>query len=289
MKKTLAKKPSNPFKIALCKFLKNTPAVVALVIFLLIIMSCVLAPIITDGDYMSFTVSERKGGFTREHPLGTDALGRDMLTRLLYGGRSTFKIAFMALFYGAVAGSAIGIISGYFGGKSDTLIMRLIEALSSVPVILLVVAVECAWGWGEGNYMYAIALSFIPVFAKVIRASVMDIVGNEYIEAAKALGNGDLSIIFHHVIRNIAAPFIVQLSGSAAESLLTCPVMGYLGFGLNPPLPELGSIVASNYKLIRSSPAVALVPCIIIVVCAMSLNLIGNGLRDAFATENRSA
>lgn len=282
------KKHPNPWKTGFRKFLKNTPAVIAAVLFILIIMSCILAPVITDGDYMSFTVSERKAGFSREHPFGTDALGRDMLTRLLYGGRATFKIAFLALIYGAAAGSVIGIISGYFGGKSDTLIMRLIEALSSVPVILLVVAVECAWGWGEGNYMYAIALSFIPIFAKVIRASVMDIAGNEYIEAARALGCGHFSIICRHIIRNVTAPFLIQLSGSAAESLLTCTVMGYLGFGLNPPLPELGSIVAVNYKLIRTTPEVALVPCILIVVCAMSLNLIGNGLRDAFAPENRS-
>ena len=283
--KTEMKKYPNPWKTGFRKFLKNAPAVIAAVIFILITVSCILAPVITDGDYTSFKVSERLSGFTREHPLGTDDLGRDMLTRLLYGGRATLKIAFTALVCGGLAGSAIGIISGYFGGKSDTLIMRLVEALSSVPVILLVVAVECAWGWGKGNYMYAIAISFIPVFAKVIRAAVMDIVGNEYIEAARALGGNHITIIFRHIIRNIAAPFIVQLSSSAAEALLTCTIMGYIGFGLNPPLPKWGSIVAGNYNLIRSRPELALVPCLLVVVCAMSLNFIGNGLRDAFAPE----
>ena len=283
------KKHPNPWKTGLQKFIKNTPAVVAAVVFILITLSCVLAPVITDGDYYTITKEDERLGFTSEHPLGTDALGRDLLTRLLYGGRATLKIAFVALICGAVAGSVIGLISGYFGGKSDTLIMRLVEALSSVPVILLVVAVECALGWGEGNYMYAIALSFIPTFAKVIRAAVIDIVGNEYIEAARALGCGHFSIICKHIIRNITAPFVVQVSTSAAEALLTCTVMGYLGFGLDPPLPELGNIVAVNYKLIRSRPETAVIPCILIVICAVSLNLIGNGLRDAFSPENRSA
>ena len=194
------KKHPNPWKTGFRQFLKNTPAVIAAVVFTVIILSFVFAPVITEGDYTTVNAEDTDSGFTAEHPLGTDALGRDLLTRLLYGGRATMRISFVALFCGAVVGSAIGIISGYFGGKCDTLIMRLADALSSVPVILLVVAVECAWGWGKGNYMYAIALGFVPTFAKVIRAAVIDIIGNEYIEAARALGVGSVGIIFKHII-----------------------------------------------------------------------------------------
>lgn len=285
----IRKKYPGPWKTGLRKFLGNTPSVIAAIIFLAIAVCCICAPIITDGDYLSFSTEAVDAKFSWEHPLGTDALGRDLLKRILFGGRETLRISFAALIYGALSGTVIGVIAGYYGGRADVFLMRIIEMLSSIPVILLVVAAECALGWGEGNYMYAIALNLIPSFAKLIRASVMDIAGSEYIEAARALGVGDLMIILRHVLRNIAAPFIIQLSAAAAESLLICTIVGYLGFGINPPTPEWGSLVATNYSLIRSKPGVALMPCVVIVICSLALNLIGNGLRDAFASESRSA
>lgn len=277
----------SPWHAGFRKFVRNVPAVIGTAVFLAIALSCLLAPVITDNSYITVDTVGSFSGFSREHPLGTDALGRDLLTRLLYGGRVTLGISFTALLLGALAGTVTGIISGYYGGRLDALLIRVVEALSAVPAILLVVAVECTLGWGEGNYRYAIALSLIPPFAKVIRASVMTIVGNEYIEAARALGLGDIRIIFHHILRNIAAPFLVQISSTAAETLLTCTIVGYLGFGVNPPTPEWGGMVAMSYNLIRSKPTVGLLPCIIIVLCSISLNLMGNGLRDAFDTGNR--
>ena len=285
----IRKKYPAPWKTGFKRFIANTPAVIAAVVFLVVALSCVCAPIITDGDYLSFDTEAVNARFSWEHPFGTDALGRDLLKRILFGGRETLKISFAALFYGALSGTVIGVAAGYYGGKTDTFLMRIVELISSIPVILLVVAAECLLGWGKGNYMYAIALNLIPSFAKIIRASVMEIAGSEYIEAAKALGVGDFKIILRHVLRNIAAPFIIQLSAAAAESMLTCTIVGYLGFGINPPTPEWGSLVATNYSLLRSKPGVALMPCVVIVVCSLALNLMGNGLRDAFAAENRSA
>ena len=282
------KKHPSPWVAGCRRFLRNLPAVIGALVLLAIVLSCVCAPLLTDGDYITVRTSHKYAHVSPEHPLGTDALGRDLLTRLLYGGRVTLGLAFTALCLGAGTGAVLGIVAGYYGGRCDALIMRVTEALSSVPSILLVVAVECALGWGVGNYRYAIALSLVPPFARVIRAAVMDIAGSEYLEAARALGMGDLVIIFRHVLRNIAAPFLIQFSGSAAEALLSCTIIGYIGFGFNPPTPEWGGMVAANYSLIRSRPAVGLWPCTAIVLCSMSLNLIGNGLRDAFSPGGRA-
>lgn len=165
--------------------------------------------------------------------------------------------------------------------------MRLVDAVSAVPTVLLVVVVECGFNGGKGNYMYAMAISFLPPFTKVIRAAVMNIMESEYIEAARALGVGRVRIILKHVLHNITSPLIIQLSNTAADAFLTCTIMGYIGFSFTPPTPEWGMMVATGLKYIRTRPLTGLLPSLVIVVCAMALNLIGNGLRDAFDTREK--
>lgn len=269
------------------RFAANKPAVLALFVLLLIIAACISAPLIAEHSYWEVDITSRNQGISATHPLGTDTLGRDMLSRLLYGGRITLQIAFSALLMSAAAGTFIGILSGYCGGWVDNLLMRVLDAVSAVPTVLLAIAVECALGWGQGNYMYAIAISLLPSFAKVIRASVLNIRSSEYIEAAKALGLSNGRIIVQHVLRNISTPFLVQLSASAGEAFIMCTLIGYIGIGVNPPLPEWGAMAAQEYGAIRTYPLKGLLPSIAIFLCALSLNSLGNGLRDAFDTGHK--
>lgn len=266
---------------ALRRFFGNPTAAASLVILTVVIVMCLLAPVLATHDQFSIDLHNTCAPPSREHILGTDLLGRDLFSRMLYGGRTTLRITFCSLILAAAAGTVLGLISGYFGGKADMLIMRLADALASIPSVLLAIVVECALGWGEGNYMYAMALSFTAPIIRLLRTSVMNIMGSEYIEAARALGVGNFVIIRRHVLRNVVSPLLIHLSGTAAEALIMCTVLGYIGLGLMPPQPEWGLMVNIGYSWLYTAPHVALIPCFAVIICALCMNLIGNGLRDA--------
>lgn len=179
---------------------------IGLVVFLLICLACVLLPDRIKWNYFQPDFADSLKPPDPEHIFGLNVLGRDMLSGVLYGGRITLRIAATAALLAMLAGCAIGLISGYFGGKIDFLLSRLLDIISSVPVILLVLAVEYMLDWGEGNFGYAIAISAAPQFARLIRASVLDIMSCEYIEAAIALGFGHIGIIRRRVLRNVMIP-----------------------------------------------------------------------------------
>lgn len=276
------------WKSAARRFCRSPLPVAGLVLLLAVILLCALAPFISQYDYLAIDLSNTCAGPDAEHLLGTDTLGRDMLSRMLYGGRTTLRITFTALALSAVAGTVIGLFAGFFGGTVDLVIMRLTEALASVPTVLLAIVVECAIGWGHGYYMYAIAIAFIPPVVRLLRTLTMNIMGSEYIEAARALGVGSAGIIFRHVLHNVASPLIVHLSASAAEILLTCTVLSYIGLGVTPPEPEWGIMVNIGYSYLFTAPHVCLIPCLAVIVCALCMNLVGIGLRDALDTGGRS-
>lgn len=266
------------------RFLSNKLAVVSLLLLSIIVIVCLLAPVLSPYDHNEIHMDNRNQSFSREHLLGTDNLGRDIFSRMLFGGRNTLRIAFTALLVGATGGTVIGVISGFCGGYVDGVIMRIIDGISAIPTVLLVIAVEYALGWGQGKYMYAIGIALLPPFTKVIRASVLRIMSSEYIEAARALGVNSFTIVIRHVLRNIATPLLIQLSSAAAEAFIMCTIIGYIGIGITPPEPEWGSL-ASGYSAGRSSSSgPAGMACLAIVLCALALNLLGNGLRDAFDT-----
>lgn len=273
---------TGPWRTAARRFCGNPTAAAALVILTVIIVMCLLSPVLTTYDQFDIDLHNTCAPPSREHILGTDILGRDLFSRMLFGGRTTLRITICSLILAAAAGTVLGLVSGYFGGKADMLIMRLADALASIPAVLLAIVVECALGWGRGNYMYAMALSFTPPITRLLRTSVMNIMGSEYIEAARALGVGSFGIIRRHILRNVISPLLIHLSGTAAEALLMCTVLGYISLGVTPPQPEWGLMVNIGYSRLYTSPHVALIPCFAVIICALCMNLIGNGLRDAF-------
>jgi ABC-type dipeptide/oligopeptide/nickel transport systems, permease components len=266
---------------ALQRFSRNKTAVICLIVFLLICITCILAPYLTKYDYYTINANNRLAKPSMEHLLGTDNLGRDMFTRLMFGGRMTLRITFTSTIIALIVGSVIGLVAGYFGGTADFIISPVLDILSAIPVILLALVFEAMLSWGNGNFMYAIAIAAVPQFARLVRISVMNIMGSEYIEAARALGISHLGVIFRHIVHNVAPALVVRFTSALAEALLTCTVLGYLSIGINPPTPEWGNIVYLSKNFIRMAPQLMVIPCAIISLTVISISLFGDGLHDA--------
>ena len=263
------------------RFRKNRAAIVGFIIFALICLACVMAPYLTKWKFNEIIIADRMTPPSQKHILGTDYLGRDLFTRLLYGGRVTLRVALVSTVLAAVIGGAAGLAAGYHGGGVDFIISPVLDVLASIPIILLVIVFEAVFGFGRGYFMYAMVVAGIPQFARLVRACVMNIMGNTYIEAARALGVGHVSVILRHVLHNISSPLIVRFTSGVSEALLTCTILGYLEIGIRPPNPEWGAIVHSAKGSIRTHPYMMIISCAVIVACVISLNLFGDGLRDA--------
>lgn len=271
----------NPRADAFRRLTRNKAAVVSFFVFCILALACILAPLLSKYEYSAINVDAVRSKPSAAHILGTDQLGRDLFTRILYGGRVTLRIAFVSAILAAVVGSVIGLVSGYFGKKTDFFLSHILDMIASIPVYLLVIVAEAAIGWSKGNFMYALALAAVPQFARLVRASTIRTMGYEYIEAARALGVSHTKIIFRHVLRSVAPQLIVRFTSGVAESLLICTVIGYLGIGINPPMPEWGVLAYIGRAYIRSSPYMMGFPCAAITISVISLSLFGDGLRDA--------
>jgi len=240
-----------------------------------------MAPYLTPWDYRELNINNRMAKPSITHILGTDNLGRDTFARLLYGGRVTLRIAFVTASLAALSGSAIGLVMGYFRGLADLVIFPALNVLASIPIILMAVLFEAIFGWGRGHFIYAMIIAAIPQFAWLVRASSMEIVERKYIEASRALGVSHMGIIFRHVLPNVAPLLLVRYTGGLAEALLTCTIMGFFSIGINPPTPEWGALVFNASGYLRSKPHLLIIPCAVITICVISINLFGDGLRDA--------
>ncbi len=276
-----AERPGGIWTDALQRFGRNKAAVICLAIFLIICISCALAPHLTKYDYSAINANDRLSKPSWAHLLGTDNLGRDLFTRILYGGRMTLRITFTSTVIALLIGSVIGLAAGYFGGRADFIISPVLDVLTAIPVILLALVFEAMLSSGNGNFIYAIAIAAIPQFARLVRISVIHIMGNEYIEAARALGVGHLGVIFRHIGHNIAPALIVRFTSALAEAMLTCTVLGYLSIGIGPPTPEWGNIVYLSKNFMRLAPQLMIIPCAVISLTVISISLLGDGLRDA--------
>lgn len=263
------------------RFLRKKTAVAGLIVFALICLACIFAPFLTKWNYYTVNVALVREQPSLEHLFGTDSLGRDVLTRMLYGGRFTLGIAFISTSLAAIAGCITGIISGYAGKIADIIISPVLDILDSIPVVVLALVFEAVFGWGRGYFMYAIAIASMPKFTQLVRGCVINTMECAYIEAARALGVGHLRIITRHIFRNVISPLIIRYSVGMAEVIMTCTIMGYLSIGITPPIPEWGAIVFGSSSLILTRPIMVVLPCAMIAFCLISLNFFSDGLRDA--------
>ena len=223
--------------------------------------------------------------FTSPNPLyifGTDEFGRDLFARMLYGGRISLLCSFAIIGIAFVIGALLGGIAGFFGGKIDTFLMRIVDMLMAVPSSLLAMAIITALGNGVWKLVVALAISQIARFARIVRSSVLTLHNVEYIEAARCYGCSSLRIILKHILPNGIGPIIVSATLCLGQTILSISSMGYLGLGVASPTPEWGTIISENKMNIQDYPYLGLIPGICICLTVMAVNFIGDGMRDAF-------
>lgn len=216
-----------------------------------------------------------------EHLLGMDEFGRDILMRLLWGARYSLFMSLLSIGIALVLGGMLGAVAGYYGGMIDNVIMRIMDILLSMPSMLLALTVVAALGTSTFNVVVAVGVSFIPSFARVLRSSVLQVKENEYVEAARAIGANDFRIITKFVIPNSLAPIIVQGTLGVANAILTIASLSFVGLGVQAPTPEWGAMLSNARSYMRESWHITVIPGIAIMLAILSLNLMGDGLRDA--------
>ena len=260
---------------------KNRAAVVGGVILLIFLAAALLAPLIAPYPADEGDVTKRLQAPSRVHLLGTDSLGRDLLSRVIYGARISLEIQIVAVMIALLAGTIIGMIGGYYGGALDHTIMRMMDILLAFPGIFLAIAIVAVLGTGLTNLMLAAGIYSIPQFARVVRGSVISLKEREFVEAARAAGETDLNILFRYILPNSMAPLIVQTSLRMATVLLTASGLSFLGLGVQPPAPEWGAMLSNSRNYLITAPHAAIVPGLAIMFVVMGFNLFGDGLRDA--------
>jgi peptide/nickel transport system permease protein len=274
-------KRETPFQRIFRQLLRNRRAVVGAILLLLIIGLAVFAPYVTKYDPAKQNMRNRLQPPSKEHILGTDQFGRDIYSRVVYGARLSLRVGFLSISLALVVGSALGLIAGYYGGILDNIIMRFIDILLALPGFLLALSIVAALGPGLENVILAIGVSYIPSFARMMRSSVLAIRELDYVDAAEALGARDLRIILGHIVPNAVNPIIVMTTLSLAGAILSAAGLSFLGMGAQPPTPEWGSMIATSRPFIRVSHWAVTIPGLAIFITVMSLNLVGDGLRDA--------
>ena len=270
------------------QFARNRGGVVGLSLVVLCLAAAVVGPALTPHDPIEMSLSDAFRSPSLTYPLGTDELGRDTLTRLLYGARITLLITLGAVAISLAIGGGLGLVGGFYGGWVDNLIMRLLDVLMAMPGFLLAIAVIAALGPGTVNLIIAVAAVSIPPFARIARASVLIAKNQDYILAARASGARNARLMLVHLLPNIAAPLVVQTSLRMATAILTASGLSFLGLGPAPPTPEWGAMLSTGRKFITSHAELATYPGLAIMLVTLGFNLLGDGLRDALDPRLRS-
>jgi len=251
-------------------------------LLLAIVLAAVFAPLIAPFDPFKEGIILRLKPFGyRGHPLGTDELGRDILTRILFGGRTSLLMGVVPVVVATLVGGFLGILAGYAGGWVGTLVMRTMDVFYAFPSVLLAVAISGAMGGGMLNGMAALALVFIPAMCRVAETATTQVRGLDFVEAARATGAGHLMIVRHHLLGNVLAPVLVYASSLVSVSILLASGLSFLGLGVRPPLPDWGLMLSTLRQAIYVQPWVCAMPGVAIFVTSMCFNLVSDGLRSA--------
>ena len=266
---------------AMERLVRNKTAMAGLFILIVIAILCALAGAICPEGYdeqnyaIAFTLP------CKEYPFGTDNLGRSMLARILYGGRVSLSIGLISTGISATLGLILGALAGFYGNKVDNIIMRLLDVLQAMPGIVLAIATSAALGPGLTNSVIALSISSIPGYARMTRASILNVRKMEYLEAATSINCSNARIIWKHVLPNALSPLIVQATMGIAGAIMGAAMLSFIGLGVQPPTPEWGAMLSAGRNYIRNYPHMVIFPGITIMLAVLSLNMVGDGLRDA--------
>ena len=266
----------------LSRFMKNKTAVIGLVIFAAIVLMAVCAPLIADyqKDAINMDIPGKLQPPSAAHILGTDEMGRDIFARVVHGARISLRVGITSVAIALLIGGTLGAISGYFGGWLDNIIMRVMDVFLCLPDVLLALAIIAAFDNSERNIILSIGLAFTPKLSRIVRSAVMGVRTSEYIEAARCIGARNGHIILSHVLVNCMGPIIVQVTLYVANAILTISALSFIGLGISAPTPEWGNMLATGRAYMRDSVHIVMAPGLAIFFTILSLNLLGDGLRD---------
>lgn len=280
VKKTKALKPGS-LPYIWNKVRKNPAAMVSMVVVVLLLVLSFISPYICKYGWAEINIRSQFQGPSAEHLLGCDEIGRDILSRVLYGAKYTMSIGIIATAVSFTLGVLVGSVAGYFGGVVDSFLMRFLDIFQSFPDILLAIALATAFGQGFDKIILALGITRVPMYARMMRANILTVRSSEYIEAATSINCSTPRIIIKHVIPNAISPLIIQVTMGIANAGLQASSLSFLGFGVQPPTPEWGSMLATARNYIRDYPHMIIIPGIFIMITVLAFNLIGDAVRDA--------
>lgn len=269
------------------KLSRNLRVLIGGGVLLAIVLSAVFAEQLSPYSPVQQNLRNRLQPPSAEHRLGTDQFGRDILSRILYGGRASLQAGFISVGIALAVGGLIGLISGFYGGVIDNIFMSLVDVLLALPAFLLALAIAVALGASFTNVMVAVGIAYVPSFARITRSAVISVRELDYVTAARAAGARDGRTMVVHILPNVLSPIIVQVTLSLAGAILSAAGLSFLGLGVRPPTPEWGAMLNSAREHIRTAPWAVTYPGLAIMITVLALNLVGDGLRDALDPRSR--
>lgn len=282
MENKKAKKRSMTMEV--CQRLaRNKMAMLGLAILVVLVLCAVFADVIADYEtkVVAQNIANRLKGPSAEHWFGTDEFGRDIFARIIHGSRVSLVVGLISVSVSLILGGILGAFAGFYGGRIDNVIMRVMDIFLAVPSTLLAMTIVAALGSSLVNVMLAIGVSGIPTYARIVRAAVMSVKDQEFVEASRAIGATNVTTIFREIIPNCLAPIIVQATLSVAGAILSTASLSFIGLGVQPPDPEWGAMLSGGRNFLRDAVHLTLFPGLAIVITILALNLLGDGLRDA--------
>lgn len=265
------------------RFKKNKLALFGIAVFAAMLFIAVFADFIVDyeKDAVAQNMMMRFKSPSAEHLFGTDGFGRDLFARIIFGARISLFVGVVTISLSLIAGSVIGASAGYYGGRIDNILMRIMDVFLAIPQMIMAISIVAALGTGMVNILIALTIAQVPKFARIVRSSILTVKCQDFIEAARACGTSDARIIAKHILPNAIGPIIVQATLNVATTILIIAALSFVGLGIQPPTPEWGSMMADAKSQMRYHEYLIIIPGIFIALTVMSLNLVGDGLRDA--------
>jgi peptide/nickel transport system permease protein len=269
-------------------FFSRGVVVFGFIVVSVFILMAVFAPVMAPYDPYMQDLNNTMGKPSLAHWLGTDTVGRDTLSRIIYGSRTSLMVGVVALSLAAVVGMFLGLVAGYFGGITNSIIMRCIDTLMTIPMMLLALTIAAVLGGGLTNVIFALGIALIPTYARLMCGQAMSIKQNDYVTAARSIGAGDILIMMKHVAPNCFPPLIVMMTMQIGITILAEAGLSFLGIGINPPGAAWGAMVSEGYRYLTTNPMLSFAPGLAIMLVVFAFNMIGDGLRDALDPRLRS-
>ncbi|MBU9739194.1 ABC transporter permease [Diplocloster agilis] len=274
-------KKTSEFKTFLRRLRKNKPAMFGIIIFFTLVVLAILSPVISPYGYEQIDMTSKLQGPSAAHLFGTDQLGRDLLSRILYGGRYSLSLGILSIGLALLISIFLGSFSGFFGGWVDSLIMRILDVIQSIPSILIAIIMSAVLGSGFVMTIIALAIPCVSGYARVLRAQFLQISQVEYVEAATSLSCSKFKIMMKHILPNAWAPLIVSATMGVATTVLNASALSFIGLGIQSPTPEWGAMLSASRDYMRDYPYMVIIPGIFIMITVLGLNMFGDGVRDA--------